>query len=198
MSVKATSAVIEERGLSPSERLVLIVLADQGDDAGYSWLGLETIADKVEIARRSVRRILVRLIASARLDRVHPGGGRGRPALYRVLPLVLSETDDSSSRARYERRFVIRQKGDNLSSIGEIQRGTPRSEKGDATARKGGPPGPPTHSDPLGPSEASSDEVVPDLPPRLPGETTSDFVVRLSEIYAAETTDNPEVVSDAP
>ena len=114
MSAKAFSAVTEAKGLSITERAVLWRMADQADDSGYSWLGIDTIADDLETTRRTVQRaingtkrpLVPGLVEREYLLLVYRGGGHGRPSLYRVMPKVLQD-DPSRQRSRlaYERSF---------------------------------------------------------------------------------------------
>lgn len=71
MSIKAISWAFKQRCKTPAEKLVLISLADQANDAGECWPGQSYIAEKCDISRESVCRLLRSLerqglIASAR------------------------------------------------------------------------------------------------------------------------------------
>ena len=114
MSSKAISAVTDARGLNLSERAVLWRMADQGDDAGYSWLGIDTLAEDLETSKRTIQRLIngdadrrTGLIERGYLEQIYLGGGRGRPALFRVLPWVLDPGVKRrfDARANYEKRF---------------------------------------------------------------------------------------------
>lgn len=190
MSIEATRAVIRERGLSTSKRAILFSFANQADNAGYSWLGIGTVADDVELDPRHTRRLCIELVAEGRLDVVYKGGGRGRTTLYRVLPAVLEDDEHGTSRVNYERRFAVVEKGDNLTPFSSPQRGTPARVKGDAGARKQGRGDPPTLHDTkmtrddvsLSLAETELD-VVPEIPARETGETMADWIIRISELH---------------
>ncbi len=178
MSVKAQSAAYVERGLSTAKRLILLVFADQGDEAGYSWLSIPTVAEICELTPRHTRRLCIELVGEGRLDVVYRGGGRSRPSLYRVLPAVLEDDSSAVSRLNYERRFSVVRKGDILPPFRKGERGTPARVKGDTGARKGGRPDPPTLLD----TKETRDDEIPDLPPREPDEPIGAYVARISEV----------------
>ena len=116
MSSTSVAAVLQTRGLSPAERVILWAFAEVSDDAGYSWRAIDTVAEIAELTERHVRRLVGDLRKRGYLDQTYMGGGRGRPALYRVLPTLLIDDPDAKSRARYEERFAeAEQKGGNMS-----------------------------------------------------------------------------------
>ena len=198
MSVKAVSAVLSARGLKPAERVILIILADTADDAGYSWRSLATVAELSELDRRHVRRLCLGLVSAGLLDRTYDGGGRGRPALYRVLPAVLDDDRDAVSRIRYERRFEVPAMGVNLSPIDNSERGVPTRGKGGPHARKGGSLDPPIHQEPSRTGGAlvdSAAEFDPELIPRLHDEPIKDYLERSFRIRNA--TEEPELLDEA-
>ena len=134
MSSTSVAAVLKTRGLSPAERVILWAFAEVSDDAGYSWRAIDTVAELAELTERHVRRLVGDLRKRNYLDQTYQGGGRGRPALYRVLPTMLIDDPDAKSRARYEARFrEAEEKGGKMSPFR-------LSPNPGADVRKGGSP----------------------------------------------------------
>lgn len=70
------------------ERLVLhLALADVANDAYENrlWLSVETLSDKTRSHRRTVQRGLRVMVDDGLLELVESGGGRGKPAVYRLV-----------------------------------------------------------------------------------------------------------------
>lgn len=198
MSVKAVAAVLDARGLKPAERVILIILADTADDAGYSWRSLATVADLAELDQRHVRRLCLDLVVRGLLDRTYEGGGRSRPALYRVLPTVLLDDHDSASRLRYELRFGLDGNGVNMSPIDNSKRGSPRAERGVPARAKGGSTDPPNLQEPSRTGGALVDnaaEFDPELIPRLHDEPIKVYLERSFRIR--NETEEPELLDEA-
>jgi hypothetical protein len=187
MSSKAVAAVVDARGLSLSERAVLFRLADQADDCGYVWLGIERIAEELESTKRTIQRILrgrpeadadpgkPGLLERGYVNEIYPGGGRGRPALLRVLPFALTDAPEKRrGRDAYERRY---RKGDNLSRLTDRERVTVRTVNGDRTDRKGRPYGHPIHKETQRNAETADDDGVV-VPLRREGESVAEWLER--------------------
>jgi hypothetical protein len=86
--------------LSPSQKLVLLALADNADDQGYCWPSIATIAKKCCLTPRSVYQQIAALERQHLLKRQAKHGPSND---YWVLP------EDSNARtARPERRFRVR------------------------------------------------------------------------------------------
>lgn len=69
--------VFELRGLSPSQRLVALALADHADhDGHHAYPAVDTIAGKTEMHRRTVQRALNDLVKLGVLEIEATGGGR--------------------------------------------------------------------------------------------------------------------------
>lgn len=88
MSFRVTSRAWAVKGLSPSERLVLVRLADMANDEGVTWPLWRTIANDCELSLRSVRRIAATLEAKGLLHRraQYRANGSQRGNLFVVLP----------------------------------------------------------------------------------------------------------------
>lgn len=190
MSAKAFNAVTEARGLTMSERCVLWRMADQADDSGYSWLGHETIAGDLETTKRTIQRLIngyerkipgtgssewvEGLIDRGYVEGVYAGGGRNRPALYRIMPDVLDDDPDRRrGRLAYERRFG---KGVKLSPFQRRQTVTPMSRNDDTDDAKGRHRRHPTLKETQrNGAGAGSDEPPAD---RRPDETATEYLER--------------------
>jgi DNA-binding transcriptional ArsR family regulator len=84
MSVKVTSAVWESD--VTDGRLVLLALADNANDAGRCWPGIEYLAGKCQVHRSTVMRQLEKLVDSGLVvveERRRSNGSR-RSNLYRI------------------------------------------------------------------------------------------------------------------
>jgi hypothetical protein len=69
---------------SGGKLLCLLALADNADDDGYCYPGIETIAKKSRMSGRSVQRILGELKNDGELE-IHPNKGKNGTNLYRVI-----------------------------------------------------------------------------------------------------------------
>lgn len=58
MSAKQLAWAMSRKGISPVERVVLMILADRSDKNGWSYYAQETIAVKAEVSRKTARRAL--------------------------------------------------------------------------------------------------------------------------------------------
>lgn len=58
MSIKLMTAVWERQDLSPTQKLVLLALADWANDEGLCWPSIDRLAVKTGMAGRSVQRII--------------------------------------------------------------------------------------------------------------------------------------------
>ncbi len=105
MSIRLMSQVMES-DLPSSEKFILVVCADHGRDNGSGiYPGIETIARKTSLSKRTVRRLIQNLIA------------RG------ILTVV-----KKSARGRRTEYFL---RGDMLTPQNKILKGTPRDSWGD-------------------------------------------------------------------
>lgn len=71
MSIKYVAFALDGvKGLTPTERLVLISLAEWADDDGVCWYSQDRIAERVEVSRRQVIRLIDKLEARGIIVRV--------------------------------------------------------------------------------------------------------------------------------
>ncbi len=98
MSARLVQAAWAAPRLRPSARLVLVYLAWRANDSGCAFPALETIARDTGLSRRHVIRLL-RLLSVHGLIARGPEtvGGRGRTAIYRVLPQENSDRRDAAA-----------------------------------------------------------------------------------------------------
>ena len=82
-------AIRSASGVSPTDRLVLLVLASYADTEGRCWPSVQRVADGCGLTQRSARRILRRL-ESAKLIRKDGKGRRGTTAYIVANPDTVS------------------------------------------------------------------------------------------------------------
>ena len=70
MSIKALNWVWKNSTTKGSERLVLLAIADNADDSGKAWPSLSTIAEKCNLSRRYIIRILDSLEQGGHIKKV--------------------------------------------------------------------------------------------------------------------------------
>jgi hypothetical protein len=89
MSVEAISAALPRRGLTPTQKLVLIGIANHDGDGG-AWPSVSTLSNYAECSVRQVQRALADLVEMGLVEREVNGGGtkrtpdHTRPNLYRL------------------------------------------------------------------------------------------------------------------
>lgn len=84
MSVRIMSAVWETSKAKDTELLLLLAIADHANDEGYAYPKVATLARKIRMTERSVRRLTGQLVELGELEVTFSDSGRG-PNLYRVL-----------------------------------------------------------------------------------------------------------------
>ena len=65
-------------------KLVLVTLAAQADEDGLCSIAVPTVAAICDVTDRQVQRTISELVKQGDLQEVSKGGGRGRPAVYRI------------------------------------------------------------------------------------------------------------------
>ena len=83
MSLRLISKCWDITGLHPTQKLILISLADQANDAGVCWPSIETIAKRSGISERSAQRIINGLIESGLIAR---SSRPGRSNIFYITP----------------------------------------------------------------------------------------------------------------
>jgi biotin operon repressor len=81
MSVRLMSAVFESESLSPTERLIMLALADHADDDGRCYPSIERLCRRTGLSERAVQTNIKRLSEGGYV-KVHVGGGKGHANLY--------------------------------------------------------------------------------------------------------------------
>lgn len=85
MSVRLMSAIFESATLGPTERLIMLSLADHADDSGRCYPSVGRICQRTGLSERAVQINVRKLVDQGYLQLV-PGGGKGRPNVYFVCP----------------------------------------------------------------------------------------------------------------
>lgn len=85
MSVRVMSAVFESKTLGPTERLIMLALADHSDDAGRCYPSNARLCERTGLSERAVRTNIRALEAAGYLT-VLVGVGQGGANVYHVHP----------------------------------------------------------------------------------------------------------------
>lgn len=83
MSVEVSAWAWKVSGLSPSEKLVLLCLADHSDRDGVSWPSQKTIAEKTLISRKTVNQAIAKFLRLGLLEKEPLGGAYPFNQIYR-------------------------------------------------------------------------------------------------------------------
>ena len=83
MSVKIMTAIFESETLGPTERLIMLALADHADDEGRCYPSIPRLCQRTGLGERAVQMNIRRLVAQGYV-RIESGGGRGHSNLYFV------------------------------------------------------------------------------------------------------------------
>jgi hypothetical protein len=83
MSVRVMAWVWDNGPADPTERLVLLALADFCDDGGACWPSMARVAEKASMTERGARKVVRRLEAGGWV-KTAIGGGRGGSSRYTV------------------------------------------------------------------------------------------------------------------
>lgn len=89
MSIEMMNLVLERRDLQGTRRWVLAMLADRADERGMCWPGVNWLAKRTAVSRRSVQRAISELVSEGWLER-HTNAGPAsradrRPSMYRII-----------------------------------------------------------------------------------------------------------------
>ena len=77
------SAVFESQTLPPTERLIMLALADHADDDGRCYPSIQRLCQRTGLSERAVRTNL-RALEKSGYVRTKKGGGRGGTSLYYI------------------------------------------------------------------------------------------------------------------
>lgn len=167
--------------LDSSEKLVLLALADRaGDEDGVCWYAVDTIARKSSLHRRSVQRILTRLIEHGLLRKVH----RHDRSNYYMIPVDKFPYPELQTRPAKERgpeEFMAEIEPDLFGMRGDGEsprRGDSRSVRGDSRSVRGDGESPDSSMIP----EDTKDPIAQSAD----GETVNNMIIRRWNEIAAQ------------
>lgn len=83
MSIRLMSAIFESQSLGPTERLIMLALADHADDEGRCYPSIARLSQRTGLSERAVQTNLRKLVEQGYV-RIVPGGGKGNSNLYFV------------------------------------------------------------------------------------------------------------------
>ena len=81
MSIRIMSAVFESETLGPTERLIMLSLADHADDEGRCYPSIDRLSRRTGLSERAVQTNIAKLRDQGYI-KVVLGGGKGRSNLY--------------------------------------------------------------------------------------------------------------------
>jgi hypothetical protein len=94
MSHRHSQAVWDDADLSGNAKLLMLKFADNADEAtGAAFPGTVYLASKTGISERQIKRLIPQLVKDGKLAIIKDGGGRGKKAVYRVLPALHAKGD---------------------------------------------------------------------------------------------------------
>lgn len=85
------SAIFESKTLGPTERLIMLALADHADDAGRCYPSMQRLQERTGLSERAVQ-TNVRALTEKGYLRVLVGGGKGNANVYFVSANPAAET----------------------------------------------------------------------------------------------------------
>lgn len=93
------SAIFESKTLAPTERLVMLALADHADDAGRCYPSVSRLCDRTGLSERAVQSNVRKLVGQGYI-KVIPGGGKSKSNVYFVTanPAVNAPNSDAIPR----------------------------------------------------------------------------------------------------
>lgn len=99
MSVKIMSAVFESETLGPTERLIMLALADHADDAGRCYPSISRLCSRTGLAQRTVQ-TNIRKLQDQGYIRIIPSAGQGGANLYFVTATPAADAPPQETRPR--------------------------------------------------------------------------------------------------
>lgn len=81
MSIRLMSAIFESTSLSPTERLIMLALADHADDSGRCYPSILRLCQRTGLSERAVQ-TNIRKLSGQGYIKIIPGGGKGNSNLY--------------------------------------------------------------------------------------------------------------------
>jgi hypothetical protein len=133
MSRKIVDRVWQHSKLSGANKLLLLALAEQADDDGFTWVSYKTLAPMVGVIERQVYRLVDNLIKKGELlvwEQQGQHGGRGYTNIYFVTTGLTQEQMAEVVRIRFdlvtdEIEAVISKKGDIYIKLCDVKRVAP-------------------------------------------------------------------------
>lgn len=138
MSARCTAAVFDRYPVGGGEFVLALALADNAhDDGSRIFPSVETMAQKSRQSVRAVQMHLRAMIASGWLLQVRGGGGRGRPAEYRISPNWLKGAEIAPFQNPAEVAPFQPEKGADIAPFEAGKGCNPRQERVQNEAQKG-------------------------------------------------------------
>lgn len=133
MSIKIMNQVWENSKSKGSQLLLLLAIADHADEHGIAWPGITTLAEKIRMSERQVKRLRQNLVESGELVILREGGGRGNTDLVQVTVKGDKESPKKAQENGDNLSERVTKKGDKLSKGDKltIEKVTNCQEKGD-------------------------------------------------------------------
>lgn len=102
--------------LAPSEKLLLLALADCADDLGICWPGMRLISKKCNISTRTAQRTIAKLISMELLSKESrfKGNGRQTSNSYRLILSVSVDRDNLTPYPKNEKQMP----GERVTGVG--------------------------------------------------------------------------------
>jgi hypothetical protein len=89
------------------DRLVMFGLASMADAQGLVRLSIKEMGELSSVGERQVRYSLRKLEELGEIEMTIPGGGRGRPAVYRLLKGANAPTLYGAKRGHHSAPFIV-------------------------------------------------------------------------------------------
>ena len=96
MSIKLMSMVWDQHYAKPTEKLLMLAMADQASDEGYCWPSVNTIARRVGVKVRQVQYLCAGLEERGLLVREYR---KGRSSVFQVRPEMYTHAQDCTPAA---------------------------------------------------------------------------------------------------